>query len=146
MSPKVVVPRSAAAVALSHIKVLLVEEDPKDLGLYASSLEHHGYDVRACSRYSDGVRALERERFDFIVVSQGGPAFEGRLVLEYARMLHRPAPILVVTRCPGMKCYLEAMELGALDYVEKPYSPAQFVRVVETYLRPDPGSSPGPAN
>jgi DNA-binding response OmpR family regulator len=143
---KVVLSQAAAAVALSPIKVLLVEEDLNDLGIYASSLEHYGYDVRTCARYSDGARALELERFDFIVVGQGGPAFEGRLVLEYARRLDRPAPILVVTRCPGMKSYLEAMELGALDYVEKPYSPSQFARVVETYLRPDPGSSPRPAN
>ncbi|MGO9268991.1 MAG: response regulator [Terriglobia bacterium] len=146
MSRKVVLSQSAAAVALSPIKVLLVEEDPNDLGAYASSLEHYGYEVRACSRYSDCIRALECERFDFIVVGQGGPAFEGRLVLECARGLNRPAPILVVTRCPDMKCYLEAMELGALDYVEKPHSPAQFGRLVETYLRPDPGSGPRQEN
>ena len=140
MSRKVILPQSAAAIVLNPIKVLLIEEDPTDLGAYSSSLERYGYDVRACSRYSDGVRVLERERFDFIVVGQGGPAFEGRVVLERARGLHRPPSILVVTRCPAMKCYLEAMELGALDYVEKPHSPAQFARLVETYLRPDPGS------
>jgi DNA-binding response OmpR family regulator len=146
MSSKSILPQAAAAVALSPIKVLLVEEDPNDLGVYASSLEHYGYDVRACSCYPDGARALERERFDFIVVSQGGPAFEGRLVLEYARGVHRPAPILVVARCPDMKCYLDAMELGALDYVERPPSPAQFARLVETYLRPEPGYGPRPEN
>jgi DNA-binding response OmpR family regulator len=146
MSTKVVLPQTAAAVALSPIKVLLVEEDLNDLGVYASSLEQFGYDVRTFARYSDGLRALERERFDFIVVGQGGPTFEGRLVLEYARQLDRPAPILVVTRYADMKRYLEAMELGALDYVEKPSSPSQFARVVETYLRPDPGRSARAAN
>ena len=137
---------AAATVALSPIRVLLVEEDTNDLRLFASSLERYGYEVRPCARYSDGVRCLERESFDFILVSQGGPEFEGRSVLERARELDRRTPILVVTRCPGMKCYLEAMELGALDYVEKPYSPSQFARLVETYLRPDPGSGPRAAN
>jgi|SRR5271157_474645 len=144
MSTKVVL-LEAAAAALSPIKVLLVEEDLNDLQLYASSLVHYGYDVRTCTRYSDGVRALEREHFDFIVVAQG-PGFEGRSVLEYARRLGRPAPILVITRCADMKRYLEAMELGALDYIEKPYSPLQFARVVATYLRPSAGSGPRPAN
>jgi len=141
-----VVRRTAAAVALSPIKILLVEEDLSDLGVYASSLEHYGYDLRTCACYSDGVRALGRERFDFVIVGQGGPAFEGRLVLEYMRRLDRPAPILVVARCADMKCYLEAMELGALDYVERPHSPAQFARLVEPYLRPDPGSTRRLAN
>jgi len=146
MSRKVILPQSPAAVTLSSIKVLVVEEDPKHLEAYASSLARRGYDVRACYRATDGVRALERDRFDFIVVGQGGPAFEGRVVLEHAQRLNRPAPILVVTRCADMKCYLEAMELGALDYVEKPHSPEQFARLVETYLQPDPGSGPRPEN
>jgi DNA-binding response OmpR family regulator len=151
MSTKAVLPKAATSVALSPIKVLLIEEDPNDLRAYASSLEQCGYDLRTCARYSDGVRALgkhalERERFDFIVVGQGGPAFEGRLVLEYARRLDQPPPILVVTRCPEMGCYLEAMKLGAVDYVEKPHSPARFAQVLQTYLRPDPRAGPRPAN
>jgi len=146
MSTKAVLSQSTAAVPLNPIKVLLVEEDLNDLRVYASSLEQYGYDLRTCARYSDGVRALERERFDFIIVGQGGPAFEGRMVLDYARRLDRPAPILVVTRCPGMKCYMEAMELGALDYIEKLHSPSQFAQVVETYLRPDHASTRGQPN
>jgi DNA-binding response OmpR family regulator len=118
----------------------------EDLGVYASSLEHCGYDLRTCARYSDGVRVIQRERFDFIVVGQGGPAFEGRVVLEHARRQDRPSPVLVVTRCPAMKCDMEAMELGALDYIEKLHAPSQFARVVETYLQPDPGSTRRPAN
>jgi len=146
MSTKVVLSQAAAPAVVNPIKVLLVEEDLSDLRIYASSLGQSGYDIRACARYSDGVRALQRECFDFVVVGQGGPGFEGRLVLECARRVPRPAPILVVTRCPDMKCYLEAMELGALDYVERPHFPSQFARVLATYLRPDPGSGPLPDN
>jgi DNA-binding response OmpR family regulator len=137
---------TAAAVALSPIRVLLVEEDLHDLRLFASSLERNGYEVRTCARYSDGARCLERESFDFILVSQGGPEFEGRSVLKRARELKRSTPILVVTRCPDMKCYLEAMELGALDYVERPYLVSQLAWVVQTYLRPEDGSRDRPAN
>jgi len=146
MSTKIVPPQAAPAATLSPIKVLLVEEDLSDLRNYVLSLEQGGYDIRACARYSDGVRALERERFDLIVVSQGGPAFEGRLVVNHAQKLHRSTPILVMTRCPDMKCYLEAMELGALDYLEKPHSPLQFARVVEAYLRPDVSNVSRPPN
>jgi two-component system OmpR family response regulator len=136
---------AAAVVALSPIKVLVVEEDLNDLRIFAPSLERFGYQVRACARYSDAVRCLEQEPFDFIVVSQGGPEFEGRPVLERARELNRRAPILIVTRCPDMKCYLEAMQLGALDYVEKPHLASQLAWMVETYLRPEAGSRDRPS-
>jgi len=42
----------------------------------------------------------------------------------------------VLTRSVDMNCYLEAMQLGAVDYLEKPLPPAQFLRIVETHLRP----------
>jgi FixJ family two-component response regulator len=44
--------------------------------------------------------------------------------------------VLILARCLDIGCYLEAMELGAVEYLQKPV-PASFpVRLVETYLRP----------
>jgi DNA-binding response OmpR family regulator len=92
--------------------------------------------VDLCSRSEEGVDRLERQRFDFVLVCQGTPAFEGKPVLERAIALDRRMPVLVVTRCPNMHCYLEAMQLGAFDYVEKPIEATQLARMVETHLRP----------
>ena len=65
--------------------------------------------------YADGLHRLESKFFDFVVVSQGGSQFEGRPVLERAIEIDRRTPIVVVTRSLDMRCYLEAMQLGALD-------------------------------
>jgi FixJ family two-component response regulator len=48
--------------------------------------------------------------------------------------MHRNIPIVVVARCLDMHCYLEAMELGAVDYLERPESD-DLGWVVETQLR-----------
>jgi DNA-binding NtrC family response regulator len=117
-------------------KVLVVDDDCSDLNSDAQALRERGYDVAVCSRSEDGVQRLERDRFDFVLVCQGSRQFEGRRVLERAIAIDRRLPVLVVTRCPDMHCYLDAMQLGAFDYVEKPIEPSQLARIVETHLRP----------
>jgi DNA-binding NtrC family response regulator len=125
---KVARPRAAG-------KVLIVDDDPRDLFLYAACLQQGGCEVRTCNSYVEGVHALEAEVFDFIVVSQGTRAFEGRRVLERAIAISRRLPVVVVARSLEMGCYMEAMQLGALDYFEKPIAPSEIVRLVTTNLR-----------
>jgi two-component system, OmpR family, response regulator MtrA len=117
-------------------KVLLVDERCGDLSCLIETLQGHGCEVHYCNCYADGLRQLESKFFDFIVVCQGGPQFEGRLVLERAIEIDRRTPILVVTRSLDMKCYLEAMQLGALDYLERPLVAGEIARLVETHSRP----------
>jgi DNA-binding NtrC family response regulator len=46
---------------------------------------------------------------------------------------------VVLTRCLEMNCYLEAMQLGAVDYLEKPLAPAEFEHLVTTHCQPRQG-------
>jgi FixJ family two-component response regulator len=73
------------------------------------------------------------EEFDFAIVGQGSQSFEGRCVLEQAAEMHRNIPIVVVARFLDVHCYLEAMDLGAVDYLERP-GPDDLGWVVETQL------------
>jgi DNA-binding NtrC family response regulator len=116
-------------------RVLLVDEEPEDLDTCRAVLQGKKFEVRICRSYAEGLRCLDSEVFDLLIVSQGSRAFEGRPVLEHATEIDRRLPVLVVTRHHDMGCYLEAMQLGAADYVEKPLDVAEMVRMVETHLR-----------
>jgi DNA-binding response OmpR family regulator len=116
-------------------RILLVDEDASDLKLYRLVLEGHGFEVLACASYEDGVRFLDAKPFDFVLVSQGSLAFEGRAVLDRAVELDRHRPVLVVTRCIEMGCYLEAMQMGAVDYLEKPVAPTELLRFVQAHVQ-----------
>ena len=48
--------------------------------------------------------------------------------------VNRRRPVLVVTDCVDMRCYLDAMWLGATDYLEKPHSPEQLLKTVRMFL------------
>jgi DNA-binding NtrC family response regulator len=117
-------------------RVLLAEPDSRDRQYYSSILQQEGFEVCACATYSEGARYLEAGRVDFVVISQGSRAFEGRPLLEHVLSIDRHIPVVVLTRSVDMNCYLEAMQMGAVDYLEKPLSSEQVIRVIQTHLRP----------
>ncbi len=108
-------------------KVLLVDDEAGDLKTVRLTLEGQGFEVFTCASFEAGILCLEAEPFDFVVVGQGSHAFEGRTVLDRAMQLNRQRPVLVLTRCIDMHCYLEAMQLGAIDYMEKAGSPTGII-------------------
>lgn len=116
-------------------RALLVNEDPGDLRYYSDALERCGYQVRACSSYRQGVCCLGSEVFDFVMVSQGSSNFEGRCVLERAVEIDRRLRVVVVARYVDMCCYLEAMQLGAVDYLAEPVPVSEVIRLVRDHPR-----------
>ena len=116
-------------------KVLLVDDNLKARQYYADILRALRYEVVLCGSQAEGVRCLEQNVFELVIVSQGSNAFEGRSVLERAVEIDRHLPVLVTARCLNMKCYLDAMQLGAVDCLEEPVRPETLVWVIETHLR-----------
>jgi DNA-binding NtrC family response regulator len=114
-------------------KALLVGEDPEDFQYYASILEVCGYDVRACNTFQEGVLRLSAEVYDFVVVSQGTPGFQGRDVLKRAVETNQSLPVLVVARYLDADYCMEAMELGAADYLIEPVTVSVMIRVLESH-------------
>ena len=117
-------------------RILLVDEDEKDLKYFTTQLGRMGYSVRAFMNYQEAEGCLHREHFDFVMVSQGGPAFETQPLVELTLTRNRQTPVVVLTRCVEMNCYLAAMQLGAADYLEKPLAPAEFEHLVTTHCQP----------
>jgi DNA-binding NtrC family response regulator len=119
-------------------KLLLVDEDVSDMCKYCGMLRQRGYEVHCVRSYTEGAACLDHEPVDMVIVSQGSPAFEGRHVLERAIEKDRHKPVLVLARSADMNCYLEAMQLGACDYLEKPVSAASLGEFVRTHVPPQP--------
>ena len=90
---------------------------------------------KSISSYVQGADCLVFEDFDLIIVNQGSSNFEGRRVLARAIERNRRTPVLVVTRSIEMSCYLEAIQSGAVDYIEKPLLPSQIADLVARSIR-----------
>ena len=115
-------------------RVLLVDESRKDLRANADTLNRQGYTIQTCESVREGEYCLKSGSFDLVIVSQGTGSFEWRSLVEGAIEVNRRRPVLVVTDCVDMRCYLDAMWLGATDYLEKPHSPEQLLKTVRMFL------------
>ena len=121
---------------LRRTRILLVDEDSRDRDHYRRMLHDSGFEVRTCSDFAEATGLLGTAQFDCVVVDQGGPDFKGRLVLEQSVAKDRYRPVVILSRYHDVGCYLEAMQLGAVDYLEKPLSAVEIVRAVTTHLQP----------
>ena len=135
MNPSLGNSNSCEEAALPKAKLLVVDEDLRDMCEYCGMLRERGYEVHCVCSYAEGAVCLNREPVDLVIVSQGSPGFEGRRVVERAIEKDRRIPVLVLARSVDMGCYLEAMQLGAFDYLEKPVSASEVVRLVATHIR-----------
>ncbi len=119
-------------------KLLVVDEDMEVLEHYSAILTQLGYEVRALASYIEGATDLGQEAFDLVLVSQGTSSFEGKCVLARAVEMDRRTPVLILTDRVEIECYLEAMQLGARDYTQKPFPPSEIGKLVAQYLPPHP--------
>lgn len=127
--------QAAAAGERSRRRTLLVDEDPSDIRYYYGMLRALGHDVVVSESFPEALSLLQKENFDMAVVGQGSPAFEGRPVVAKALEINPDLPVLVVAKTLDIDCYLEAMEMGAADYLERCAAPRDFMRSVDTHLQ-----------
>ena len=121
--------------------ILVVDDEPKIVQLAREYLEHAGYRVVSAS---DGTEALTRARTDapdLIVLDLGLPVLDG---LDVARALRRDSrvPIVILSGRSDESDKLVGLELGADDYVTKPFSPKELVARVRAVLRRVEGPPP----
>ncbi|MDQ6742130.1 MAG: response regulator transcription factor [Candidatus Dormibacteraeota bacterium] len=114
--------------------VLVADDEPQIVQLVRDYLEHGGFAVLVAR---DGVSALELARSrrpDLVVLDLGLPALDG---LDVTRALRREGalPIIMLTARDDESDKLVGLELGADDYVVKPFSPKELVARVRAVLR-----------
>jgi len=115
-------------------KILLLNKDPQELDHYRAILQNLGCQVRASSSFAEGLQCVGQEPFDLIVLGQGSGRFEGREVLAQAMEVDVELRVLVLARSYNRDCHLEAMQSGALDYLQGPLSAAEIIALLETFM------------
>jgi DNA-binding NtrC family response regulator len=100
--------------------VLIVDDDQQELRRLQSELSSSGFQVETSPCGDPALHRLEHEVFDAVVLCTCKPGREGILVLQRARTAQVSAAFLVLTDTAHFEIAVEAMRLGAFDYLEKP--------------------------
>jgi len=114
--------------------VLVVDDEPKIVQLARDYLEHAGMTVVAASDGKTALAAARASKPDLVVLDLGLPGMDG---LDVTRALRRESnlPIIMLTARADESDKLVGLELGADDYVVKPFSPKELVARVRAVLR-----------
>jgi two-component system alkaline phosphatase synthesis response regulator PhoP len=115
-------------------KILVVDDEPKIVQLARDYLEHAGFEVVTASTGNGALALTRTEKPDLIVLDLGLPEMDG---LDVTRALRRDSnlPIIMLTARAEESDKLIGLELGADDYLTKPFSPKELVARARALFR-----------
>lgn len=114
--------------------VLIIEDETELARILRSYLEKAGFRVLAASRGDVGLKTWEIEQPDLVLLDLNLPGMDGLDVATEIRR-HSDTPIIMMTARVSEPDRLTGLELGADDYITKPYSPREVVARVKAVLR-----------
>jgi CheY-like chemotaxis protein len=120
-----------------HESVLIAEDERSIRSLLRTYLESEGYKVREASGGAEALREISREVPDVLLLDLSMPPPQGMDVLRHIResKAERKPAVVILTAYGSVKLAVEAMRLGALDFLEKPASPEVLLETLARIRR-----------
>jgi DNA-binding response OmpR family regulator len=115
-------------------RILLIEDDERLAAMVAEYLGAAGYRVAVAAAGADGLQRLEREPYDALVLDLSLPDIDGLEVCRRLRGRHE-IPVLMLTARGDAADRIVGLELGADDYLPKPFEPRELLARLKAILR-----------
>jgi DNA-binding response OmpR family regulator len=130
--------------------IVIVDDEPNVRLVFRTALESVGYTLSYAENGESALKALERGAVDLMLLDLQMPIMGGMDVLKRLRDTGHHLPVVIVTAHGSVANAVEAMKLGAIDFLTKPLSPETLRRIVADVLKrhtPDrfEPASPAPA-
>jgi DNA-binding response OmpR family regulator len=115
-------------------KVLLVDDDPVILHALGRLLAREGYHTTRVTTLGEARQALADESYDLMLLDVMLPGGDGFTFCRQIRVEHR-LPIVILSACDSVADRVIGLEVGADDYIQKPYEPAELLARIRAHLR-----------
>lgn len=103
------------------MKILVVEDEPKLAGFMQQGLLQAGYQVQLSNNGTEALNTAASETFDLILLDLMLPGMTGIDVLKNLRAFKISSPVIIVSALSGTTQIVEGLDLGAVDYIKKPF-------------------------
>ena len=120
------------------MSILIVDDEPSVGDALKLVLEAQGYEVVLATNGHDGIDEARRRRFAFSVVDLFLTDITGFQVITGIRSLQPEIPIVLITAHGTPTVFAEAMKLGAVGALAKPFSPAEILELICSHLNRPP--------
>lgn len=116
-------------------KILIIEDDRATRKALQELFEPEGYTVEVTQNGTEGLAAFRASRPNFVILDLRMPQLGGQDVCRQIRKESEEVPIIILTGSPDEVSRVLLLELGADDYVTKPFSPKELLARVRAVLR-----------
>ena len=113
-------PRPQSAVVPTGHEVLVVDDETVVLTVLREALRRGGYRVTTAASAEEAIDLMHKRRFDLVLTDKNLPGASGLDVLRAARSLNPAPAIVLITGYSSYDSAIEALDIGAHDYIEKP--------------------------
>ncbi|MEE9294934.1 MAG: response regulator, partial [Phycisphaerae bacterium] len=116
------------------IRVLIVEDENLIRWSLRHKFEHQGYEVTEAERGNEGIEQLRSNLFDLVMLDHKLPDISGLEILRELRKTDQDVVVIMMTAYSRIEDAVEAIKLGAFDYVSKPFEMDLLLLTVEKAL------------
>jgi len=117
------------------MQILLAEDDAVLSDGISKALKQRGYSVAVCGDGLSAQKVALANNFDLLILDLGLPKLDGLNVLQSVRSQNKVVPILIVTARDGLNDRVHGLDLGADDYITKPFDLPELEARVRALLR-----------
>jgi DNA-binding NtrC family response regulator len=119
---------------MAETKILVVDDEKNILLTVRHALEPQGFGVATAATGEEALRLLEQQDFDLMLLDLKLPGIDGMSVLRQAGEKQPDVPVVIISAYGTVGNAVEAMKLGAIDFLEKPFSPEELRETVRRIL------------
>jgi DNA-binding NtrC family response regulator len=120
---------------MKTLRVLVIDDEKVIGDACRMVLTEKGHRVSHCLTGSEGLRAIDREAYDLILLDMKLPDIDGSKILNRVKkQVFRPT-IIVMTGYSTLTNAIEAMKLGAVDYLAKPFTEDDLLAAIEEQFK-----------
>lgn len=123
------------------MRILVIEDEAKTAAYLQKGLTESGFEVAIAADGHSGLELACQQAFDLIVLDVMLPRLDGWEVLEGIRAADRHTPVLFLTARDAVQDRVKGLELGADDYLVKPFAFSELLARVRSVLRRTPRAS-----
>jgi len=116
-------------------KILVIEDEPAMLSGLCDNLEFEGYQVDSANNGGDGLKKIESQSYDLILLDVMLPVHSGFDILKQTRKAGISTPIILLTAKGEEMDKVRGLELGADDYMTKPFSLRELLARIKASIR-----------
>jgi DNA-binding NtrC family response regulator len=128
-------PCRRTTVELEYKRILVVDDEENAREALSKILTHDGYDVSSARNGVEALNYLRSNDVELIITDLNMPEMNGMMFLRELNRIHPASNVIMITAYGEVESYLEALTLGAFEYINKPVKYEELKKIINKIFK-----------